>query len=151
MKRTRQSILFTVPGDPVPQGRPRFIHKNGKSWTYDHKESEARKDDIKMLASRHGCMDEGPLVLDVMFYRTPPSSWSTIKKQRAYDGDLWPVTRPDLDNYIKLILDALNGVSWADDSCVVQIRASKRYSQTARTVIYIRRMTNEGMDAAQDQ
>jgi Holliday junction resolvase RusA-like endonuclease len=40
-----------------------------------------------------------------------------------------PTTRPDIDNYAKLVLDALNGFVWADDSQVVKIEAVKRYAK----------------------
>lgn len=33
--------------------------------------------------------------------------------------------RPDLDNLVKLVLDALNGVAWADDGQVSHVIASK--------------------------
>ena len=37
------------------------------------------------------------------------------------DLDTKSKLRGDLDNYIKTILDALNGVAWDDDSQVVKI------------------------------
>jgi Holliday junction resolvase RusA-like endonuclease len=37
--------------------------------------------------------------------------------------------RPDIDNYAKAILDALNGVMWADDGQIVQLTASKSYGE----------------------
>jgi Holliday junction resolvase RusA-like endonuclease len=45
-------------------------------------------------------------------------------------------TRPDLDNFIK-ILDALNGVFWVDDSQIIRIDATKQYGEPARTEIEI--------------
>ena len=35
--------------------------------------------------------------------------------------------KPDTDNCIKFVLDALNGVAWHDDYQVVQINATKCY------------------------
>ncbi len=41
----------------------------------------------------------------------------------------WPVTRTtfDLDNLLKLVLDALSRYAFKDDACVVDARARKRY------------------------
>lgn len=33
--------------------------------------------------------------------------------------------RGDIDNYVKTVMDGLNGVAWEDDVQVVQIEASK--------------------------
>jgi crossover junction endodeoxyribonuclease RusA len=45
--------------------------------------------------------------------------------------------RKDLDNMIKLILDALNGLAWKDDSQVVSIVATKRFEKPARTEVFV--------------
>lgn len=46
----------------------------------------------------------------------------------AAQGWLRCTVRPDLDNLVKLVLDALNGVAYADDSQIVRIHAFKKYS-----------------------
>lgn len=40
----------------------------------------------------------------------------------------WPAVRPDIDNYIKSILDAMNGLILKDDALVCQIVAKKGYA-----------------------
>lgn len=40
----------------------------------------------------------------------------------------WPTVRPDLDNLSKGLMDAMNGILWADDGQVVQQMISKRYA-----------------------
>ncbi|HRT83947.1 MAG TPA: RusA family crossover junction endodeoxyribonuclease [Bacteroidales bacterium] len=40
----------------------------------------------------------------------------------------YPAVRPDLDNYIKAILDAMNGIILKDDALVCQIVAKKSYA-----------------------
>lgn len=134
-------ILFTVPGDPVAQGRPRFVrmkYTNGVR-AYDPEKSVTQKEAVALIAKAHGMMAEGPLRIEMTFYRKIPQSWSKKKKQQAESGEILPVTRPDVDNYIKLVLDALNGVSFKDDSAIVQIVATKQYSIKPRTVVLIRR------------
>lgn len=50
--------------------------------------------------------------------------------------------RRDTDNMLKLILDALNKVAWADDDQVVEIAARKRQAQPgqARTEVLVYRI-----------
>ena len=71
---------------------------------------------------------EGPLSLEVRVYRIPPKSMGKKRSADAIEKKRGIVTKPDLDNYIKLVSDAINGVVFADDSQIVAIRASKRYS-----------------------
>lgn len=35
------------------------------------------------------------------------------------------VSKPDLDNIVKIALDALNGVAWTDDKLIVEVAADK--------------------------
>jgi Holliday junction resolvase RusA-like endonuclease len=43
----------------------------------------------------------------------------------------------DIDNLVKFLFDALNGIVWADDSWIYEISAVKRYSTRPRTVIKV--------------
>ncbi len=36
-------------------------------------------------------------------------------------------TKPDVDNHVKSLFDALNKIAWLDDSQVVKLSAEKRY------------------------
>ena len=45
--------------------------------------------------------------------------------------------RPDIDNYAKLVLDALSGVFYKDDSQVTALVVTKVYDQNPRTVVII--------------
>uniref|UniRef100_A0A6M3IY95 Putative endodeoxyribonuclease n=1 Tax=viral metagenome TaxID=1070528 RepID=A0A6M3IY95_9ZZZZ len=41
-----------------------------------------------------------------------------------------PITKPDLDNYIKTLLDALNGYAFRDDAQVTSLEVKKRFAGT---------------------
>ena len=43
-------------------------------------------------------------------------------------GHIRPAKSPDLDNYVKLILDALNGLLWVDDRYIVEMHSGKFYT-----------------------
>ena len=52
------------------------------------------------------------------------------KRLMAQRGILRPVVKPDIDNVAKAILDALNGVAFADDRQIVQVTCEKWYDIT---------------------
>jgi Holliday junction resolvase RusA-like endonuclease len=47
----------------------------------------------------------------------------------------FPATRPDVDKYLRAVLDALTSVLYADDGQVVTVRAEKRFGDPARAEI----------------
>ena len=67
---------------------------------------------------------------EIEVYKKMPKSFSKIKKQRAIAGEIRPLTRGDVDNYSKGILDALNGVVYPDDKQIVELTVKKFYSET---------------------
>jgi Holliday junction resolvase RusA-like endonuclease len=64
----------------------------------------------------------GPLKLILKFYLKPPQR-TKLKH---------PAVRPDIDNYAKAVMDALNGIVWMDDSQVCVIEAVKIYDWVDR-------------------
>jgi Holliday junction resolvase RusA-like endonuclease len=50
---------------------------------------------------------------------------------------VFPNVKPDLDNVVKAVLDALNGVVYLDDAQVVNLVATKRYATEPRVEVYI--------------
>ena len=48
-----------------------------------------------------------------------------------------PARKPDVDKYLRRILDAMTGVIYADDGQVVQVSAAKRFGDPARAEIAV--------------
>jgi Holliday junction resolvase RusA-like endonuclease len=67
---------------------------------------------------------EGPLQIQIVVRIMKPKS----KPKKV----IYPTGIPDADNYAKLLLDALNGVVWRDDSQVVRLFVEKAYCTTER-------------------
>lgn len=71
-----------------------------------------------------------PLKVEIQVYIKIPKSFSKTLKQRALAGELRPLVKPDVDNYTKNILDALNGIVYPDDKQIVELSVAKYYSDT---------------------
>lgn len=132
-------IMFTVYGEPVAQGRPRASTTGGFVKMYDPKKSRDFKDYVKLAASQYAPakLIEGPVVLQLRIYKPIPKSFSKKKTAQAEAGQLRPTSKPDVDNYVKGIKDALKGVIWKDDSQVVDLVAGKYYGERPRVEVTI--------------
>ncbi|MFS0593972.1 RusA family crossover junction endodeoxyribonuclease [Cytobacillus horneckiae] len=135
-------IKFTVFGEPVAQGRPRATTINGKVRMYDPAKSKNFKEYVRLVASQNRPPEllTGPLVMSVIVFKPVLKSFSIKKVAAAEGGELRPVTKPDVDNYVKGIKDALKSVIWKDDSQVVDLLVSKYYSQNPRVEITIQQL-----------
>ena len=65
-------------------------------------------------------------------FRNIPKSFSKKAREAALAALIRPTTRPDGDNYLKGVLDALNGILWTDDARIVDMSCHKYYSEHPR-------------------
>ena len=114
-------IELVIHGKPVGKARPRFgRNKKGGVVTFTPRETKLYEQGVKTLAqvAMFGKeMFDGPVKVTIKAYF----------KHSKKTG--WHISRPDLDNVIKAILDGLNGVVFHDDSAVCQIVATKEYGE----------------------
>ena len=85
----------------------------------------------------HGEPLTGELSVKIYFYRAVQKSISKVERRRRLLGIHGPTVKPDLDNYIKSCLDALNGVLWKDDNLITTITAHKIYAEEPRIEIEV--------------
>jgi Holliday junction resolvase RusA-like endonuclease len=135
-------LAFTIPGNPVAKGRPKFRRFAKFVTTYTPKKTETYEDIVRhhALEAWDGkpLLDGVALQLDVQCFIGVPKSWSKKKRAAALNGGgIRPLGRPDWDNFGKLVSDALNGVIYRDDSAIWDARVTKQYSDVARTEISI--------------
>ena len=93
----------------------------------------------------------GPLTCHVrltcVIYRAVPKSWSRRKRADAIADKIRPTTKPDLDNLIKGIKDALSGVWYKDDSQVVEYgKVGKWYAEEPRVYVRLDREVDDGQE-----
>jgi len=108
--------------NPVPASRPRVSR-----WsTYYPKKYTKFKKDMEALTSEIEITPSEKLVsVELEFRIMMPKSFS--KKKRQGLNNTYCSNNSDIDNYIKAILDSLNGVFYIDDKQVVEIFARKIY------------------------
>ena len=139
------TIQFTVPGRPIAKQRPRAaISKNGKPYFYTAKNTVDYENRVRFAAEEamQGRQPlQGPLLLVVRFRRTPQKALSKANTALALEDKLRPTVRPDVDNLVKSVKDALNGIAWADDSQIVAMQCDKMYGPADATEVLVREWT----------
>lgn len=140
-------IRFTV--DMKPEGKARA--RGGKFGFYTPAKTVKAEKQIKQACivamARHRLQTKRKAFkekesLGVQIYACYPIPKSTPKKKikMMLTDDLMPVTKPDLDNVAKLILDSLNGVAYHDDSQIVALLITKHYTTSPSITVTIGKM-----------
>lgn len=141
MEKKSAVIAFVIPGTPVGKGRPKFARRGNFVSTYTPEKTASYENLVKVKAQE--AMAGRPLIdcavcVGIHLFVTPPTSWSQKKQFAAVSGNgIYPTTKPDVDNVIKGIFDAMNEIVWKDDKQVVDVVVSKRYCTTARAVVEV--------------
>jgi Holliday junction resolvase RusA-like endonuclease len=110
-----RSLLWT----PRAKGRPQTTFTQGKVRTYTPKATVAAE---KALADQWDDDPiEGPIEVTLILFDTQVYVEITESQPPASRK-----LRGDIDNYMKLVLDALNGHAWVDDRQITTLKVSKR-------------------------
>jgi Holliday junction resolvase RusA-like endonuclease len=125
LSKARRHYTITMFTEPVAKGRPRA----GKNRVFTPKKTR------EATSAMAQCLEKFIRDEDITPYAKGEalrvSIRFTAKRTKAQGkGDCIPkTTKPDIDNYIKLVLDAANASGiWHDDSQVVEILAQKVYA-----------------------
>ena len=130
---------FEIEGKIKGKGRPRFTNYGRFVKTYTPTETASYENLIK-LQFKISCGDwysELPLKMKITAIHGIVKSASKKDRAKMLDGDLKPTKKPDADNIVKIICDALNGVAYKDDTQVVELEIKKVYGELEKVVVEI--------------
>lgn len=133
-------IMIVIPGKPCAWQRAR---SNGKV-RFDSPEQARNKATISQIAAaamKEKPPFEGPIEVVVGAFWPYPKAMS--EKRRSVYGSQFFTGRPDADNVMKLLGDALNSIVWRDDAQIVTLQVSKRYNVIPQTVVRVIPLTDE--------
>ena len=112
-------ISFSCDGTPVPQGSMKVI--NGHILHSQGSALAVWRSTVALSARLSGAKAvDGAVGIEIIF---------RVKRPKTVKRD-YPTVAPDLDKYIRGVLDALTGIAYIDDSQVIDIKAEKVYSDT---------------------
>lgn len=130
-------IKFTIKGKPKQQHRHRPSARGG---FYDPSSKDKKNTMLQIAKFQPKIALVGDIMLKLIFTIPYPKKYYRTGKFKHLLKDNVPeyvVTRPDLDNYCKYIMDVLQPNFYKDDSQVVKLQAEKVYGIKGKTEIII--------------
>lgn len=145
------TVVFVIPGVARGKQRPRAT-RTGRVYT--PKQTVNQEAYIKMLAAtamRGFAPFVGPLEATFSISVAIPKSFTRQQRKLIDEGNFYPTSKPDIDNVVKLLCDAMNGIVYADDKQIVDLYVSKIYEDSASTTVMVSmKGTNNGHDRPED-
>lgn len=126
------TVTFAVLGEVRTNERAR----HGKGFTYTPSKTKAARSEIVKAFLEAAGYDrpphEGPLKMTVTIQHACPAKdfWTGRFCRR----------KPDLDNVVKLVGDALNGVAYLDDAQIVEVVSCKSYGPISKIEVELKFM-----------
>lgn len=126
-------VRFVIPSVAVaqPRQRHRVIHSDGRSFASNYTPTDSPVNAFKaaaQVAASQAYQGEpltGPLVMHVLFVMPRPKSKMTGAWKKAGKPRTPHTGKPDRDNLMKSLQDALNGLVYVDDSQIWDGRVVK--------------------------
>lgn len=127
-----EPIKFTVLGEPQALKRHRsFVPKGGsRAIQYDPSSNDKRDFLAKAHENRPEKPIDEPVHLHIRACFGRPGKHFGRRKGIPYLKETSPTfmsIRPDIDNIVKFVMDALNGIFWRDDCLIASLTATKEY------------------------
>lgn len=131
-------IKFTIPGEPQGKGRPRatrsgVVFTPKKTRQYENRVKAEYFDQCRC----YKFPDDALLDMQIIaFYGVAKSDTKKVRQWKL-DGQKRPNKKPDMDNVIKCVADALNEVAYHDDTQIVDCQVRKFFSENPRVEVTI--------------
>ena len=138
-------VNFTVYGEPQGKARPRFRKVGNFVQTYTPQKTKSYEDEIRMFAkAAMGSSKplETPVALYLYIRKGIPASYTKKRRNDCLSGINKPTVTPDLDNCLKVFMDAMNGIVYLDDKQIVSINCEKVYSEISGVDVLVKEHGN---------
>jgi Holliday junction resolvase RusA-like endonuclease len=132
-----ESIVLRVAGKPATKGRPRFDPRTQRAYTPPS--NIVSENDIRAVwraAGEPRIEDDVAIALDVEIVVIRPAGHFRKNGELSAEGERQPIPcrqKPDLDNAVKLVMDALNTRAYRDDVRIARVTASRRWGDWPMT------------------
>lgn len=126
---------FHVSGIPKAQPRVKAFRRGNHAGVYTPDSADAWKQAVRQEATANApeSLMTGPIRLQLDFFLPRPKAHLKRDGSVKANQPIWHCKKPDLDNLIKAVTDAITDTQriWLDDSQICQISATKTYALNA--------------------
>lgn len=129
---------FEVPAKIIGKGRPRLNSYTGQVYTPTRtKDYESLVEQYFLLKYPRYKTIEGRVKVSIVGYFEIPKSTSKSMKEQMLQNKISPTKKPDIDNVVKIVLDAMNKFAFKDDTQITKIEVEKIYSDIEKLYVKI--------------
>lgn len=129
---------FEVQGKIVGKERPRINTYTGKAYT------PTKTKDYEQLVQQYFVLKyprytplQGRLKVSIVAYFKIPKTTSKSMVEEMLEDKISPTKKPDIDNIVKSVLDALNKIAFEDDNQITKIDVDKKYALEDKVYVKI--------------
>ena len=129
---------FEVPGKIIGKGRPRLNSYTGVVYT------PTRTKDYETLVEQYFLIKyprfkelEGRVKVSIIAYFSIPKATKKSDINEMLENNISPTKKPDIDNIVKIVLDAMNKFAFKDDTQITKLDIEKRYGLEEKIYIKI--------------
>ena len=140
-KLKEHTIDLVIDGDPIGKGRPRVTSRGSFAHAYTPTKTKNYEKLIQnTYLSNYTYEDilEGPVEANLIAYFPIPETTSKKKKELLLRNYEKHTKKPDIDNVVKSVFDALNNLAFTDDSNIISLTAKKLYSDKPRVELHLK-------------
>lgn len=128
---TNKPIIFTIPIEPKAQMRVRFRRQG--NFVRTHKTAKQEDNEAILMfhldKNRPKTPLKGAIFLKLTAYMSIPASKPSWWREAAGMGIIKHITKPDVDNLAKNLLDCMTKMEYfGDDRQVISLSIDKKYS-----------------------
>lgn len=129
---------FEVIGDIKGKARPRVNTYTGTAYTPTGTKDYENliKQYFKVKYPRYEPLD-GRVAIKIIAYFEVTKNTTKKDKKLIEEGLLSPTKKPDIDNIVKIILDALNKMAFKDDNQITKLEVEKLYGSEEKIVVKV--------------
>ncbi len=129
---------FEVPGPIKGKGRPRINSHTGTVYTPTKtKDYEYLIEQYFLLKYPQFNVFKGRIEVKIIAIFAIPKNVKMSEAQKMLENFISPTKKPDIDNIVKIILDAMNKFAFNDDTQITKLNVEKKYGTEEKIYIQI--------------